>query len=48
MTIEEIHSTLRNSQMTPYIDVQEVIDSIIKIRSDAYNEGWQDCQDENE
>ena len=46
MTIEEIASTMRENRPLTGNEVIEIVDSIVKIRSDAYNEGWQDCVDE--
>ncbi len=46
MTIEEIQTTLRNSQSTPYIDVMLIIDSITAIRTEGYNHGWDDAMKE--
>ncbi len=46
MTMEQIRAVLRNSQSKPYIDVQEIIDSILVIRDNAYNQGREDGRDE--
>jgi hypothetical protein len=45
MTIEEIRIAL-DALITDKRIVTEVIDSIVAIRSDAYNDGWDDAIDE--
>lgn len=54
MTIEEIRSILQQAneelQRIPpvpfHLDTDNIINSIVEIRSNAYNQGWQDAMDE--
>ena len=43
MTIEEIRASLADQGVA---NVTEIIDAIVAIRSEAYNLGWNDAEDE--
>ena len=56
MTIEEIRTHLKQwselvsvstDTIPPDLQVDTVIDSIVQIRGDAYNQGWDDAKDES-